>query len=993
MSAQLHAQTWKIKPKQVGNAPGLGYYLKSTSTGIGQWVLENNATVASSNMINTPAAVGWITIATNGNGTGDPATGGGSRASAKFTIVNTTGGQHQSTTFYATANYGYATINIVNSGSWNPSLTFSAIRILTNSTYGGAELQVYHNSASASSLQVFMEDNFQTYGWTLLTTPSSTQVIPLLTEQTNLSIPFGSAGRKGGLATDGSITTNLGNYFSPATDHTFLDMSGNGANVNAGTFRTGTLSIQSLPDGVGSNFTPTINAQSTTVAGISVSTGGTNNRRAGLYMDEVNGIFGLSTIYSSGATPSFRLGAVTTKWLGIQGTTGISNATGDFVTIDVNNDLRRRTAAQVLGDIQAFGSTINTPPLNNVSFPDLNAVTGGNAFYAGSPTNKPSWFGNGGVVNLRRSDGWGGQLIVGNTGDAFGWRGIDNTGAGTWHQGASRDWVTANYATSSSIGNGTLTLATSGIATGSQTFTANQSGNSTFTVNVPATNLSTSANAGEVVSSTGTNTTLTNISRSIFTDANTIPASVGFYPYANTTGSLNYPYATGAGIRVVRNGVSSSIGDFDIWKYTVNDGVLRYRVGTTGTAYGSWEVFAAQSWVTTQLGSYVSTTRQVTAGTGMTGGGALSADVTLNAQTTTALWNANKLQGFDVATTTPTNGQILTYSTGTSKWEIVTPPAFITLTSLSGTSPITYNTGTGAIGITQATTSTNGYLTSGDWTTFNSKENALTFATGLNRSGNTITALVGSALWNANKIQGINVSATTPTTNQILQYDGTQYRPSTPPWTTNTGTVTNISAGNGMNFSTITTTGPVTLGTPSSITLSSTNSVSSTSHTHAFAPGGSSNQVLRGDGSLSTNGNAGQYYRGDGSWATMPTINQGSYSPTYTVTAGIGGTPTDYTNWFYTQQGKIVNVYGAFQFDEINDYCSEVLISLPVASSVAEDYINLTGHGTYKECNDGLPIWGVTVVGGEGNVAKVSWRNNDNTGKGVIFISFMYITE
>jgi hypothetical protein len=43
-----------------------------------------------------------------------------------------------------------------------------------------------------------------------------------------------------------------------------------------------------------------------------------------------------------------------------------------------------------------------------------------------------------------------------------------------------------------------------------------------------------------------------------------------------------------------------------------------------------------------------------------------------------------------------------------------------------------------------------------------------------------------------------------------------------------------ISAGNGMNFSTITSTGVVTLGTPSTITESTTNAASGTTHTHAI---------------------------------------------------------------------------------------------------------------------------------------------------------------
>ena len=51
---------------------------------------------------------------------------------------------------------------------------------------------------------------------------------------------------------------------------------------------------------------------------------------------------------------------------------------------------------------------------------------------------------------------------------------------------------------------------------------------------------------------------------------------------------------------------------------------------------------------------------------------------------------------------------------------------------------------------------------------------------------------------------------------------------------TNTGTVTNIASGNGMSFSSITTTGTVTLGTPSTITSTTTNAVTTNSHTHAL---------------------------------------------------------------------------------------------------------------------------------------------------------------
>ncbi len=51
---------------------------------------------------------------------------------------------------------------------------------------------------------------------------------------------------------------------------------------------------------------------------------------------------------------------------------------------------------------------------------------------------------------------------------------------------------------------------------------------------------------------------------------------------------------------------------------------------------------------------------------------------------------------------------------------------------------------------------------------------------------------------------------------------------------TGDGTVTSVAAGNGMNFTAITGSGSVTLGTPTTLTSSTTNSVSGTTHAHAI---------------------------------------------------------------------------------------------------------------------------------------------------------------
>jgi hypothetical protein len=51
---------------------------------------------------------------------------------------------------------------------------------------------------------------------------------------------------------------------------------------------------------------------------------------------------------------------------------------------------------------------------------------------------------------------------------------------------------------------------------------------------------------------------------------------------------------------------------------------------------------------------------------------------------------------------------------------------------------------------------------------------------------------------------------------------------------TASGTVSSVAAGNGMSFSTITSTGSVTLGTPSTLNTTTTNNVSGSTHTHAI---------------------------------------------------------------------------------------------------------------------------------------------------------------
>jgi hypothetical protein len=80
----------------------------------------------------------------------------------------------------------------------------------------------------------------------------------------------------------------------------------------------------------------------------------------------------------------------------------------------------------------------------------------------------------------------------------------------------------------------------------------------------------------------------------------------------------------------------------------------------------------------------------------------------------------------DVTITTPATNQLLQYN-GTN-WVNWTSN-YLTLTSLSATSPLNYNNTTGVFSINQSNTTTNGFLSSVDWNTFNNKQNAITLTT------------------------------------------------------------------------------------------------------------------------------------------------------------------------------------------------------------------------------------------------------------------------
>ena len=132
---------------------------------------------------------------------------------------------------------------------------------------------------------------------------------------------------------------------------------------------------------------------------------------------------------------------------------------------------------------------------------------------------------------------------------------------------------------------------------------------------------------------------------------------------------------------------------------------------------------------------------------------------------------------------TPTTGQLLRYRI--DHWENWTP-TYVAAGFFSATAPLSYNSGTGVFSISLANSSTNGYLSSTDWNTFNSKQSALTFTSPLVNTSGTITinqatsttsGYLSSTDWNTfnGKQTQINGTGFVKASGTTITYDNNTY--------------------------------------------------------------------------------------------------------------------------------------------------------------------------------------------------------------------------
>lgn len=202
-----------------------GYYSDQASTSQYNVILANgvhNAAYTSGSLTSGT----WYTIAANA----------GDRASAKFIIVDQTSGLHQAIEFNAAAHYGTTGTIAVLSNSFYSGPTIAYIRLKQGSTYDGAVVQVYVNSA-CSGVTVYMQDNYQSGGWVLKnwindnTNPGTVATWANLTERTRTYLAgdrngFTNNSRGFGIGSDANTRLTQGNSqaLRIGNDYGYLDI-------------------------------------------------------------------------------------------------------------------------------------------------------------------------------------------------------------------------------------------------------------------------------------------------------------------------------------------------------------------------------------------------------------------------------------------------------------------------------------------------------------------------------------------------------------------------------------------------------------------------------------------------------------------------------------------------------------------------------------------------------------------------------------------------
>lgn len=205
------------------------------------------------------------------------------------------------------------------------------------------------------------------------------------------------------------------------------------------------------------------------------------------------------------------------------------------------------------------------------------------------------------------------------------------------------------------------------------------------------------------------------------------------------------------------NGDSAQVINGAVWdNYMWDDSVPGWVIGASGSAATNTDELPEGT-----TNQYFTTARAQASITGASPRIKITAGVIdLDAPTTDDLSEGTNKFYTDArarAAVSAAVGGVLSYNASTGVFTVTLPSGL----TLSGTSPIVYNSSTGEISL--------------DLDVLDLRYQHLTdspnFGTGLQRSGNDVSALTDNALWNAKKIQGYLVSSEEPTDGQVLVFD------------------------------------------------------------------------------------------------------------------------------------------------------------------------------------------------------------------------------
>lgn len=224
----------------------------------------------------------------------------------------------------------------------------------------------------------------------------------------------------------------------------------------------------------------------------------------------------------------------------------------------------------------------------------------------------------------------------------------------------------------------------------------------------------------------------------------TTTGNSGAATYSNTTGILNVPQYSLAGLggvpdtrQLTINGTAFDLSANRSWSVGTVTSIATTGPITGGTITGSGTIGITQA--TTSTNGYLSSTdwntfnnkqAALTLTTTGSSGSATLVGATLNIPS----YTLTGLGGVPSSRTLTINGTSYDLSVNRT-WSVGT------VTSITFSGPLTGGTitGSGTVGITQATSTTSGYLSSTDWSTFNGKQNALSVNAPLTLVGSTLS--------------------------------------------------------------------------------------------------------------------------------------------------------------------------------------------------------------------------------------------------------------